>query len=110
MDFKKVKVTTTIPPQRADAIRQALGNAGAGRIGEYSYCSFSILGTGRSMPSGDATPYIGTANTLEIINEEQVEVVCDRAIAKQVIAALRAAHPYEEPVVDVTPLLADEDL
>jgi len=108
MEFKRVKISTTVPAENADQLRQALGKAGAGKIGEYSFCSFTVTGKGRFMPSENANPYIGEANKLEAVEEEQIEVVCDRAIAKQVIAALKAAHPYEEVIIDITPLIDEE--
>lgn len=110
MNFSRVKIITTAPLDEADQIRQALGEAGAGKIGEYSFCSFSIIGKGRFKPSENAHPHIGEANKLEIVEEEQIEVICDRASAKQVVAALRKAHPYEEPVIDIVPLLDEEQL
>ena len=108
MDFKRVKISTTVPLKNADELRRALGEAGAGTIGEYSFCSFSVTGKGRFMPNDEANPYIGQANTLETVEEEQIEVVCNRRIAKRVIAALKSAHPYEEVIIDITPLI-DED-
>lgn len=110
MDFKRVKISTTVPVENADQLRDALGKAGAGKIGEYSFCSFSVIGRGRFMPTEDADPHIGEANKLEVVEEEQIEVVCDRAIAKQVIAALKSAHPYEEVIIDITPLIDEEML
>jgi hypothetical protein len=110
MDFKRVQITTTVPLENTDAIRDALGNAGAGTLGDYSFCSFSIPGKGRFKPSEDANPHIGTANRLEVVEEEQIWVNCDRNAAKQVIAALRAAHPYEEPLIDIVPLIDEGDL
>ena len=110
MNFKRIKLITTVPPQQADALRQALGEAGAGRVGEYSYCSFSRVGKGRFMPSENANPYIGQVHQLETVEEEQVEVICERNVAKQVIEALRSAHPYEEPIIDIVPLLDENDL
>lgn len=110
MNFKRIKIITTAPLNEADKIRQALGEAGAGKLGEYSFCSFSYRGQGRFMPSDKANPYIGEANKLKIVEEEQIEVVCLRENAKQVIAALRQAHPYEEPVVDIVPLMSEEEL
>lgn len=110
MEFRRVKISTTAPPEYCDAIRQAVGEAGAGHIGEYTFCSFSTPGKGRSMPSSTAQPFIGTANKLEIIDEEQIEVVCNRADAKKIIAALRKAHPYEEVIVDITPLIDEDQL
>ena len=79
-------------------------------MGDYRYCSFSITGKGRFMPTEQADPHIGEANKLEVVEEEQIEVICERSKAKQVIAALRKVHPYEEPVVDIVPLLDEGDL
>lgn len=62
------------------------------------------------MPSQNASPHIGEANKLEVVEEEQIEVVCDRAIARQVITALKSAHPYEEVIIDITPLIDEEIL
>lgn len=110
MDFKRVKITTTAPLEAADKVREALGSAGAGNIGNYQFCSFSAIGQGRFMPNSSANPHIGAADKLEMVEEERIEVVCDRNIAKQVMAALRAAHPYEEVIIDITPLVDEEDL
>ena len=57
-----------------------------------------------------ANPHIGQVGKLEIVEEEQIEVICDRAIAKQVIAALKQAHPYEEVIVEVIPLIDENDV
>jgi hypothetical protein len=65
MNFKRVKITTRIPIENADAIREALGKAGAGQLGDYSFCSFSITGKGRFKPPENANPHIGEANKLE---------------------------------------------
>lgn len=110
MEFKRVQITTTVPLKNADAIREALGEVGAGRLGDYSFCSFSIRGKGRFKPSENADPHIGEANKLEVVEEEQISVNCDRRDAKRVVAALRAAHPYEEPLIDIVPLINEEDL
>jgi hypothetical protein len=110
MDFRLVKICTTVPQKNSDAIREALGKAGAGAIGNYSYCSFSVTGKGRFKPNKEANPHIGTANKLEIVEEEQIEVVCERVHAKQIIEALKKAHPYEEPIIDIFPLIDEEDL
>ena len=110
MNFKHVKITVTVPPENADAIREALGKAGAGALGNYSYCSFSVTGTGRFLPNNQAHPHIGTLGEPEIVTEERIEVICERGMAKQVVAALRAAHPYEEPAIDIYPLLTEQDL
>jgi hypothetical protein len=110
MNFRRVKITTTVPLENADAVREALGKAGAGVVGNYSFCSFSVVGKGRFMPNDRANPHIGEANELETVEEEQIEVTCDRDKAKQVIAALQQAHPYEEPIIGITPLLTEDEL
>lgn len=107
MDFKRVKISTTVPLENADQLRNALGHAGAGKVGDYSYCSFSVTGKGRFKPGENASPHIGQVDKLEVVEEEQIEVVCDRSIAKQVIVELKAAHPYEEVIVEVVPLLEE---
>lgn len=110
MNFKRVKITTTVPSENADALREALGKAGAGVIGEYSFCSFSVVGKGRFKAGDNSNPHIGKPGEFEVVEEEQVEVTCDQDKAKQVIAALRQSHPYEEPIIEITPLLTEEEL
>lgn len=110
MEFTKVKIVTFAPLENADTIRQALGEAGAGKIGEYSFCSYSVVGKGRFIPSEIAQPHIGSANSPEIVEEERIEVVCDRKDAKQAIAAMRRVHPYEEVAFDIYPLINEEQL
>ena len=106
----RVKIVTFVPLENADAVREALGNAGAGQIGEYSFCSYSILGKGRFTPSDNANPHIGQSGVAEVVEEERIEVECDRANAKAVIGAMKSAHPYEEVAYDVYPLLEEADL
>jgi hypothetical protein len=110
MDFKRVKINTTVPLDHADKVRDALGKAGAGQIGDYSFCSFSSIGQGRFLPSEQANPHIGEAGTLETVEEEHIEVVCDRGTARQVIQALKDAHPYEEVIIDIVPLINEDQL
>ncbi|HEY0964986.1 MAG TPA: hypothetical protein VGE13_00720 [Candidatus Saccharimonadales bacterium] len=107
---QKVKISTFVPIASADTVRDALGKAGAGNIGEYSFCSFSVVGKGRFMPSDKANPHIGERGILETVDEERIEVVCDRADARKVIAAMKEAHPYEEVAFDIVSLLNEEDL
>ena len=110
MNFNKVKIVTFTPVENADAIRQALGDAGAGQIGEYSFCSFTITGKGRFIPSRSANPHIGSADVMEVVEEERIEVICSRDKAKAVIEAMKAAHPYEEVAFDIYPLIDEEEL
>lgn len=108
--MSKVKIVTFVPVANADKVREALGSAGAGRIGEYSYCSYSVTGKGRFIPSASANPHIGAANALETVEEERIEVVCERENTKAVIKAMKQVHPYEEVAFDIYPLLSEEEL
>jgi hypothetical protein len=108
--MSRVKIVFIVPIADADKLRQVVGEAGAGQQGEYSFCSFSARGLGRFLPSAEAQPHIGQPGQPETVDEERIEVVCDRAIARDVIAKLRAAHPYEEPAIDVYELLEEESL
>jgi len=107
---KLVKIVVFVPKTHTDVVRQAMGNAGAGRIGNYSHCSFSIDGVGRYKPTEGAKPFIGEVGKFEEVREERIECVCDRDKAKEVIAAMRKVHPYEEVAFDIYPLLSEEEL
>jgi len=95
------KVVVTVPESEADTLREAIGNAGGGKVGNYSHCSFSVKGTGRFLPVGGASPTIGQVGQLEEVAEERIEITCDSQTVKTVVAAIREAHSYEEPAIDV---------
>jgi len=98
------KLTTYVPVADADGVRVALGRAGAGVIGDYDSASFSTPGEGRFRPLAGAHPAIGEVGRLEVVEEVRVECVLPRAARTGVVAALLAAHPYEEPAYDVVEL------
>lgn len=100
-----VKLVVFVPEENADAVRKALGEAGAGKIGEYSFCSYSIKGIGRFMPSQQAHPHIGAAGKLEEVHEERIEVACEKYQAMDIIKVIKEVHPYEEIVIDCYPML-----
>jgi hypothetical protein len=79
----------------------ALFDAGAGRIGNYEHCAWQVLGQGQFRPLAGSQPFIGAQGVLETVAEYRVEMVCEDAVIDAVIAALRQAHPYEEPAFDV---------
>lgn len=108
--MKRVKIVVFVPVTDADKVRHALGEAGAGVIGEYSFCSYSVVGTGRFVPGKYAQPHIGAQGQLEKVQEERVEVVCDRSSARAVIDVMKAAHPYEEAAYDIYELLEESEL
>jgi dinuclear metal center YbgI/SA1388 family protein len=98
------KLTTYVPVADADALRAALADAGAGRIGDYDHASFSTPGQGRFRPLDGAQPVIGSVGEIETVAEERVEVVLPRSRRTAVMRALLTAHPYEEPAYDVVEL------
>lgn len=100
-----VKLVVFVPEESAEKVRTALGDAGAGTIGEYTYCSYSIKGIGRFKPGPDANPHIGKSGRLESVEEERIEVACDKSQAKQIIDVIKKVHPYEEVVIDIYPML-----
>lgn len=97
----RYKVVVTVPTENADAVREAIGTAGGGHLGNYSYCSFSTTGVGRFRPEAGARPHIGTVGKLETVDEERIEVTCEPEVVDAVIAAIKQAHPYEEVALDV---------
>lgn len=97
-----------VPTTAADAVRQAIGDAGAGRLGSYSHCSFSLEGTGRFTPLPGAQPSIGAINVPEEVPETRIEAICPRSRRDAVVNAALSAHPYETPAfmtfpIDVSP-------
>lgn len=105
IDINRVKIIVTIPVENVNEIRNAICEAGAGVIGNYTDCSMSTKCIGTFKPNDDANPYIGKNNNLEFVEEEKLEVVCDVKLVKNVITKLREVHPYEEPAIDIIPLL-----
>jgi dinuclear metal center YbgI/SA1388 family protein len=99
------KLVTFVPAEHADAVSRAVFDAGAGRIGKYSSCSFRAPGTGTFFGEEGTSPAVGRAGRLEQAAELRLETVVpiDRA---DVVRALRAAHPYEEPAFDLVRLSA----
>lgn len=108
IDIKRVKIIVTIPVENLAEVRNAICDAGAGIIGNYTYCSMSTKCIGTFKPTDEANPYIGENNKLEFVEEEKLEVVCDVELVKNVITKLREVHPYEEPAIDIIPLIDEE--
>ena len=98
------KLVTFCPVGSVQPIRAALGDAGAGRIGDYEQCAFEIAGHGTFRGGATTNPTIGEPGVLEHVDEIRLEMVCGSAELGAVIAALRAVHPYEEPAFEVHPL------
>jgi dinuclear metal center YbgI/SA1388 family protein len=102
-DFDKWVVY--VPRENAEAVQAAVFGAGAGHIGDYSHCSWSVEGIGQFLPHEGASPAIGSVGTVERVAEDRFEVVAPAQARAAVLAAMRAAHPYEEPAFDIFALL-----
>lgn len=91
-----MKLVTFVPTGNTSEVLQALDQAGAGKIGNYSSCSFQVAGTGTFKPNKDANPTIGAKDQLERVAENRVEVMFPAYLKHKVLSALKKAHPYEE--------------
>lgn len=110
MNFKFLKIVVFVPVSYADNIREALTEASAGNIGKYDNCSFSSKGIGRFRGLEGSNPAIGKAGKIEQVEEERIETICASENLEKVIKAIKAIHPYEEPAVDIYPLLNEGQL
>jgi hypothetical protein len=104
MNTKNVKLVIFVPLTHTDTVREALGNAGAGKIGNYDFCSFSTRGVGRFRGNDQSNPSVGNAGMYESVEEEKIEVLVSRDILKQVIEVVKSVHPYEEVAFDIYPV------
>lgn len=103
-EIRLKKLVVFVPANAADKVREALGKAGAGAIGNYSYCSFSTDGTGRFLPEEGTNPYIGKQGQLESVDEVRIETIYPENLEKKIVTAMLKAHPYEEVAYDLYPL------
>ena len=100
-----VKLVTFVPSDALDAVIDALTDAGAGTIGNYTRCAWTTPGEGTFVASAGADPAVGRHGEVARVAEHRVEMVVPASAVARVVSALRAAHPYEEPAFDVYPLL-----
>ncbi|MCS3879661.1 Nif3-like dinuclear metal center hexameric protein [Gordonia amarae] len=105
------KWVVMVPEGSSDQVSEAMFAAGAGEIGDYRDCSWSVVGVGQFEPQAAANPTIGEIGRRERVDEARVEMVAERRLRATILAALRTAHPYEEPAFDVLELAdLDSDL
>ena len=95
------KIAVFVPQEAVDAVRDAMAEAGAGRIGQYTHCSFRTPGTGTFVPLPAAHPYRGGVGKLEEVEEYRLEMVCVGSWLDNVIAAMLESHPYDEVAYDL---------
>ena len=99
-----VKLVTFVPESHLDRVRAAVCEAGAGRIGEYTHCTFSAPGFGTFLPGDQAQPFSGERDQVNEEPERRFEVLVPQARLDRVVEVLLEAHPYEEVAYDVVPL------
>jgi len=99
------KLVFFVPQSHVESVKTAVFGAGAGRIGDYEHCAWQVLGEGQFRPLQGSNPFIGSQDVLEKVSEYRVELVCADEHIADAVAALKAAHPYEEPAFDVTRLV-----
>lgn len=102
------KIVTFVPTEHADAVVDALADAGAGAIGDYDRCAFTSPGTGQFRPLPGAEPFVGTRGEVARVPETRIEMVLERRSKAAVVSALLAAHPYETPAFDLIDLASVE--
>lgn len=95
------KLCFYVPESHLEAVKQAVFAAGGGRIGDYDQCCWQVRGLGQFRPLAGSNPFLGRQGDVEQVEEWRVELVCTDELIRAVVAALRQAHPYEEPAYDV---------
>ncbi|ARB45121.1 YqfO family protein [Alloalcanivorax xenomutans] len=98
------KLCFYVPVSHVETVKAAVFDAGAGRIGDYDRCSFQVLGQGQFRPLDGSNPYLGSRGLVETVEEYRVEMICEADRLEPAVRALRDAHPYEEPAIDLWPL------
>ena len=96
-----------VPENHLEPVKQALFEAGAGRIGDYDNCCWQALGQGQFRPLAGSDPFIGSQGEVERVAEYRVEMVLSAEAVRAVVDALHRAHPYEEPAWDLVQLVTD---
>ncbi len=99
-----IMISVTVPESHADAVREAAGKAGGGRMGNYMYGSFSTKGIGRGIALDGASPAEGEIGKIEEVVEEKIDIFCKEEEVKAIVDAIKSVHPYEGPIISATPV------
>lgn len=94
-----------VPDSHVEIVKNAIFNAGGGKIGEYSHCAWQVLGRGQFKPLAGSNPYSGTIDALKTVPEWRVELVVADDLIMDAVHAMKSAHPYEVPAYDVIKLV-----
>lgn len=105
LNVNRVKIVVFCLESDIEKIRNSIYKLGAGIIGNYTCCSSFSDVTGTFLPNEEADPYLGEKNKLEFTAEKRFEIICDVTIVKDVLFEIRKNHSYEEPEIDIYPLL-----
>lgn len=103
------KLEIYVPATHADAVRRAIGEAGAGRLGKYDCCIWECAGTGHFRPLPGSVPFTGEIGEIASVPEVKLETICLEERLEAVLAALRAAHPYEVPAFQFFPVFLEKE-
>lgn len=95
------KLVFFVPEAYLEPVKNAVFTTGAGRLGDYEHCAWQSLGQGQFRPMKGSDPFIGDIGELERVDEYRVEMVCADELVEAALAALKRAHPYEEPAFDL---------
>jgi hypothetical protein len=95
------KISVFVPESDAEPVKQAMFATGAGRIGDYDCCCWQTPGQGQFRPLPGSSPTIGQQDRIERVAELKIEMVCAEEHIRDVVAAMKRSHPYEEPAYDV---------
>ncbi len=94
-----------IPTSHLEIVKQAMFTHGAGQLGNYSCCCWQVRGLGQFYANENSNAFIGFPQTLTQVDEYRVEMICDTENLSAVLAAMKEAHPYEEPAFMVLNLV-----
>jgi len=98
------QISFYVPKTHSDKVKTALFDAGAGKLGDYDCCAWQTLGQGQFKPLEGSNPFLGKKETLEIVDEYKVEMMCSKDNLQTAIQALKSSHPYEVPAYSVIKL------
>ena len=96
MSYPFYKIELYVPESHLAAVKTAMFEAGAGRVGNYDCCAWQTRGEGQFRPLDGSSPFLGNQGQIETVIEHKLEMVCEEQCLEAVIAALKRAHPYEE--------------
>jgi len=101
----RYKIAVYVPAENSDALAFTMASSGAGKIGNYSVCSFRTKGVGTFIGGKASNPVIGKKNKFEMVDEVRLEMICDEVYLDEVIDAMYEVHPYEEPAYEIYPVM-----